>query len=330
MKNFFKSAAFRSLCLLLGISLAAGGLLAVCNDLLYVSDAERLDRTLSKIYGKPVTTTEVALSDELKRNAYGNVDTVRLTADGNLLIKTTGVGGYNGGTVTVWTVLNCDLEPDPKLNGVEKVVYESNAGQSFISKTTGLYERFPLYNDRLKEGTLFTADPTADGIFLLATGASFSSAAACNAVNAALTYFQNAYGSASPYEFAEYIDLKNSTATVENQAVHYVLTVRGNSPARAFTISITVENQVIGDYKIEKDGSTTEKYSQKIPEEVKSGALFVGKSREQILMLLDGGALSDASGILNTGATKSTESCVRAAAFAVLNYEKILQDGGLL
>ena len=59
VKAFFKSNAFKSLAVLIAIVLVAGALLAICNDLLYISDEERLARSLSKIYGKEVTAEEV-------------------------------------------------------------------------------------------------------------------------------------------------------------------------------------------------------------------------------------------------------------------------------
>ena len=55
VRQFFKSNAFKSLAVLIAIVLVAGGLLAIFNDLLYISDEERLNRILSSIYGEPVT-----------------------------------------------------------------------------------------------------------------------------------------------------------------------------------------------------------------------------------------------------------------------------------
>ena len=51
VKEFFKSNAFKSLAVLIAIVLVAGALLAIFNDTLYISDEERLNRTLSKIDG---------------------------------------------------------------------------------------------------------------------------------------------------------------------------------------------------------------------------------------------------------------------------------------
>ena len=75
-KEFFKSNAFKSLAVLIAIVLVAGALLAVFNDLLYISEEERLNRTLSSIYGKEVTAETVELTDEEKQTAYGTVGAV--------------------------------------------------------------------------------------------------------------------------------------------------------------------------------------------------------------------------------------------------------------
>lgn len=52
--NFFKSEAFRCVIVLFVITVVMCGLLAVLNDLLYVSDKERLNRAVLKVYGKEV------------------------------------------------------------------------------------------------------------------------------------------------------------------------------------------------------------------------------------------------------------------------------------
>ena len=94
VKAFFKSNAFKSLAVLIAIVLVAGALLAICNDLLYISDEERLARSLSKIYGKEVTAEEVELTDEERSYTYGTVDAVYyIHDDGNYLFQTTGEGG---------------------------------------------------------------------------------------------------------------------------------------------------------------------------------------------------------------------------------------------
>lgn len=200
VKAFFKSNAFKSLAVLIAIVLVAGALLAICNDLLYISDDERLARSLSKIYGKEVTAEEVELTDEERSYTYGTVDAVYyIHDDGNYLFQTTGEGGYSNGngTVTVWTIVTCTgtrEEGNLALTGIEKVVYDSNEGQSFIS-TLGdsFYAAFAEQDERVAEGGYFTTTAGSDDIYNIASGASESSNAACNAVNTALACFRTAF-----------------------------------------------------------------------------------------------------------------------------------------
>lgn len=198
VKAFFKSNAFKSLAVLIAIVLVAGALLAICNDLLYISDEERLARSLSKIYGKEVTAEEIELTDEERSYTYGTVDAVYyIHDDGNYLFQTTGEGGYSNGTVTVWTIVTCTgtrEEGNLALTGIEKVVYDSNEGQSFIS-TLGdsFYAAFAEQDARVAEGGYFTTTAGSDDIYNIASGASESSNAACNAVNTALACFRTVF-----------------------------------------------------------------------------------------------------------------------------------------
>ena len=59
VKQFFRSNAFKSLAVLIAIVLVAGVLLAICNDIFFVSDEERFARSIAKIYGAEVETEKV-------------------------------------------------------------------------------------------------------------------------------------------------------------------------------------------------------------------------------------------------------------------------------
>ena len=195
-KEFFKSNAFKSLAVLIAIVLVAGALLAVFNDLLYISDEDRLNRTLSKIYGGPVSAETVELSEEDRTNTYGTVNNVYfITDDGNYLLNTTGTGGYKNGTVTVWTVISCEADGSgTALKGIEKVLYESNTAQTLMSNFSDAYfEAFTQRNELLAEdsGAYFTAVKGNSGeLNNVVTDTSQSSTAICNAVNAALAWFR--------------------------------------------------------------------------------------------------------------------------------------------
>lgn len=197
-KQFFKSTAFKSLAVLIAIVLIAGTLLAICNDLLHISDEERFARSIERIYGKAVETVEISLSEEQKTYESGTVNSVYYVVDdGNYLLQTTGNDGYDGGSITLWTVLTCSGERDNgtlALTGIDRVVYESNEKQSAISSlTNAYYAGFAEHDDLVAAGGMFTADKYGSGdLNHLVAGATRSSNAACNAVNTALACFRTA------------------------------------------------------------------------------------------------------------------------------------------
>lgn len=198
VKQFFKSNAFKSLTVLIAIVLVAGVLLAICNDIFFVSDEERFARSIAKIYGAEVETQEVALTDEQKSYNNGRVEEAYLVLDdGNYLLHTTGYGGYSGGsgTVTLWVVIGCENSADGALTltGIEKVVYDTNDGQTLISNfTNSYYDYFTSQNEAIAAGGYFTAiKGSSDALNNIVAGASQTSNAMVNAVNTALACFRN-------------------------------------------------------------------------------------------------------------------------------------------
>ena len=103
--------------------LVSGIFLTVMNGLLAVSDQERLDRAINKIYGKPVAYTEVDVAN-YNDNATINA-AYRIRDDGNYLVRVTGKGGFDNGTVTCWVVVSVS---NGAINGIDKVVIDSNTG----------------------------------------------------------------------------------------------------------------------------------------------------------------------------------------------------------
>ena len=198
VKQFFRSNAFKSLAVLIAIVLVAGVLLAICNDIFFVSDEERFARSIAKIYGAEVETQEVALTDEQKSYNNGRVEEAYLVLDDrNYLLHTTGYGGYSGGsgTVTLWVVIGCENSADGALTltGIEKVVYDTNDGQTLISNfSDSYYDYFTSQNEAIAAGGYFTAiKNSSDALNNIVAGASQTSNAMVNAVNTALACFRN-------------------------------------------------------------------------------------------------------------------------------------------
>ena len=131
-REFFSSASFKSIVVLILIAVVLGGALSILNDVLYVSAEEEVNRAIKKIYGREIGWEEKELDAEFSSNDdYGEINTVYLLEDGNYLVQSTGADGYKKGTVTLWVVLSFD---GGQLKGIEKISYAGNQSQSLMSK----------------------------------------------------------------------------------------------------------------------------------------------------------------------------------------------------
>lgn len=181
VKQFFKSQAFKCIIVLLVIALIAGGLLAILNDVLSVSEEERTMRAIEKVYGKEMNYEEKEYPAEQLTNDYGTLSKVYLLENGNYLVQATGGEGYKGGTITVWVVLTSD---NGAFGGIEKVVLESYEKQTLMSKLT--YDVYSAHNDEITGDVYFTT--SGDGIKVLISGATYSTNALNNAVDCAIKF----------------------------------------------------------------------------------------------------------------------------------------------
>ncbi len=181
VKQFFKSQAFKCIIVLLVIALIAGGLLAILNDVLYVTEEERTMRAIEKVYGEEMRYEELSFEADKLSNDYGTLSKVYLLENGNYLVQATGGNGYKGGTITVWVVLTVK---DGAFNGIEKVVLESYEKQTLMSKLT--YDVYSAHNDEITGDVYFTTG--GDGIKVLISGATLSTNALNNAVDCALQF----------------------------------------------------------------------------------------------------------------------------------------------
>ena len=181
VKQFFKSQAFKCIIVLLVIALIAGGLLAILNDVLFVTEEERTMRAIEKVYGKEMKYEELDFEDSQLSNDYGFISKVYLLENGNYLVQSTGGEGYKGGTITVWIVLTGN---ENGFTGIEKVVLESYEKQTLMSKLT--YDVYSAHNDKVTGEIYFTTDDS--GIKVVVSGATYSTNALNNAVDCALKF----------------------------------------------------------------------------------------------------------------------------------------------
>lgn len=181
VKQFFSSQAFKCIIVLLIIALIAGGLLAILNDVLYVTEEERTMRAIEKVYGQEMQYEELTFEAAQLTNDYGTLSKVYRLENGNYMVQATGGNGYKGGTITVWVVLTVK---DGAFTGIEKVVLESYEKQTLMSKLT--YDVYSAHNDEITGDVYFTT--SGDGIKVLISGATYSTNALNNAVDCALQF----------------------------------------------------------------------------------------------------------------------------------------------
>lgn len=196
VKQFFTSQAFKCIIVLLVIALVAGGLLAILNDVLYVTDEERTMRAIKKVYGQEMSYETLTYTDEQLTNDYGTLQKIFLLENGNYLIQATGGEGYKGGTVTMWVILSC--KEDGTFAGIDKVVLESYEKQTMMGQVS--YAIYTAHNDYVTDGYYFTL--IGDIIHVPKSGATYSTNAVNNAVNCALQFAREVLFAAGSEEVA--------------------------------------------------------------------------------------------------------------------------------
>jgi len=170
VKQFLKSKAFKCILVLLCIALVAGGLLAVFNDLLKVTDEEKTARAIKEIHGAAVGYTDKTADFADLNNRFGAVLNVFLLSDGAYLLKSKGIDGYKGGTVTVWVAFED--------NKVSNVVFAEQEKQTLMS---GFKTKFY---------SLYKGISEAEANELI-SGATHTSRAINNAVNCAALFYRS-------------------------------------------------------------------------------------------------------------------------------------------
>ena len=241
--------------------------------------------------------------------------------DGNYLINSTGKGGYSGGTVTCWVVV--EISKSGAIEGIGKVVISK-----YDSSQTQIAE---INNDKFlsKFSAEYRDDYQTDDGFLVANS-TMSSNAVCMSVNGALKFVKALLGDVTEDPFKdckhiENIDTGSSSYTQnEDGTVTFHVTTINYGNAMPFTVDVTVDREgKITEYEITKNGSTGG-YESSMKPSVLDGSLFVGKN---LTALIENGVdYSSMTGDLKAGATQSSYLCFSAAVFAAANYEQFLPE----
>ena len=250
--------------------------------------------------------------------------------DGNYLVNATGTGGFSGGTVTCWVVVNMT---DGAVSGVGRVVIDSNSGQSYINKVNR-DDVLSEFEGEYSEGE--------DASAWTGTGATMSLTAITGSVNTALSFVRSELasgGASNPlagYRYTDYINAYSTIISAEGSNVNYTVVTTAAAPAQSFTIDITVgAGGVITAYNITTNGSTSDRFIQNMPDNIIDGSLYKGMHADDVLKLLsdcgistDGSFTENNGSSLATGATYSNFLCTYAALFASANYEMALTAEG--
>ena len=332
VKSFFKSTAFKCIYVLLAIVLVCGVLLAFCNDLFEVTAEEKLNRTLSKIYGQSVEA-EDALKDGMTLEFdNGEINSAYLVKDdGNYLVNASGTGGYYG-SVACWIVVEIS---DNSLSGIRSVIVDKadNASEFTNRISEDNLEYFADSFDGEEEFTV--SDWQGDSLHGGATP-QLTMTAIVNAVNTALEFVRTQLlgevivpDEPSPFEkFSYYSETYISDDTTveladdETSVIFHITT--GNIVTGASKVDITVSSEgVITDYTIVSEGTTAD---DAYLDHINDVTAYVGKKAADILPLLgtegeDGFTWENADESLVTGATMTNFTYVYAAVFAASNYQ---------
>lgn len=335
VKQFFKSTTFKCIITLLCILLISGIFLTIMNGLLEVTEGEKLQRAVGKIYDggeatpviygrddKEITASETSpegLIDEPV--AYDNAEIIQMYkilygSETDYLVLSKGAGGYSGGSVTCWVAVN--VNPDAKsIVKVRKVSISENVNQSFIGNITDAF--LTSFTEEYKDYY-----STADGY--LTSGASMSSNAICNSVNGATTHIKTAVfgvSSANPYDGFDYTDMINVSdpdsyfEAGENGYIIFHIVTKLDGYADAFTLDITVNSEkAVESFVIVKNGSTQGYASKMYPV-----SNYIGWKSENFFAALNDNKTAIDTDAITTSASSSDYLCVYAGLFATANYD---------
>lgn len=192
LKQFLKSKAFKCVLVLTIIALIAGGGLAILNDVLFISDEERAQKAITEIYGASVAFTAIQVEDGYADGKNGAIMAVYGFDDGNYMLKAQGKNGYKNGTVTVWILAEFS---SGEFTGIKKVVLDSYESQTLMASFGADYYTQFADESNVREvlnGSRYTSGE--DGINAVVSGATRTSDAINNAINAGMDYIVNVLG----------------------------------------------------------------------------------------------------------------------------------------
>lgn len=202
LKDFLRSNSFRCIVVLLVITIVCGAILALCNDLFFVSDREMFERSMTKIYDGDASQLVDLIPDDAEEITYTTYDCEAVILDAHKspdgktwLVQSKGNKcGYQNGSVTLW--LNMSVESG-QLTAINKIIVDSyDSSQTLIGSISEMYlaqYSSEQYRDVVTGGGHFSnvkmsAEETTDANEIVAAGATYTSKAVNAAVNGAMDY----------------------------------------------------------------------------------------------------------------------------------------------
>lgn len=183
MKKGTVIQAVKAIAVLVIICLVCGILLALCNDLLYVSDDVKFDRAMQKIYPNfKKADDSPALDTANVKTPYGEVLDLVKSSDGAYILtaKSSNIG-FSNGTVTIYVAVSGGENPT-----VAGWSIKENVGQSFIGNISEKHRKTWFIGQSIT--VVNPENPEGSG---LGSGATHTENAIGYAINAAAYYCIN-------------------------------------------------------------------------------------------------------------------------------------------
>ena len=340
VKQFFKSTTFKCIVTLLCVLLVSGIFLTIMHGLLAVSDEERFNRKVGKLYTDGSSITTELKVDTKTKVGDSTIEKVWYIPEKNdYLVQVYGQG--RDGKITVWVIVSTQ---NNKVSGIGTVLVYDTV-DSYINYVPGWNTNISNFSKDYADGVKYSYGTLGDSMYIN-TGASISFTAISDCVNDSITYMNTYLSGGSmekaPYDdflYNKYINQNSTTVVVENGKLVFNIKTKGYGAAGAFTIEIVVgSDKTIESFNITTNGSTEDEdegvnYTDLMPDvqnifKGKGLSYFTGLYGEE--MQYSGVKSGKDDTEIQTGASddniaaNSTYLCMCAGAFATANFDKAL------
>lgn len=177
--------AVKAIAVLVCICLVCGALLALCNDLFYVTDEVKFDRAMQKIYPQfSLASDSPELVQSGASTPYGTVLNVYKSSDGAFVIESQSNGvGFSGGNVTLYVAISSGAEPT-----IVGWAIKASDKQSFVGNISANHQKTWHIGQSITQVQPTVSPDKNEG---KGSGATYTENAIANAINTACYYAIN-------------------------------------------------------------------------------------------------------------------------------------------